>query len=53
LQYPNFDLQYKYVSGQSKRDLLGVKIENHFFAYVNSLIFAGSEYVHYMTLWQL
>ena len=38
---------------QAKRDLLGVKIQNHCFAYVNSLIFSGSEYVYYMMLSQL
>jgi len=36
-----------------KMDFLGVKIENHFFAFVNSFIFPESEYVRYMTLRQL
>ena len=44
-----------YVSRHAKRDLLGVIIENRFFAYayVNSFIFPESEYVRYMKLRQL
>jgi len=33
------------VSRRAKRDLLGVKIENSFLAYVNSFIFPESDYV--------
>ena len=49
----SFNLDVIYVSRQAKRDLLGVKIENRFFAYGNSLIFHDSEHVRYKTLSQL
>jgi len=41
-----------YVSRHAKRDLLR-KYRKSFVAYVNSLIFPGSEKVRYMTLSQL
>jgi len=49
----NYTSMFITVSSQAKGGLLGVTIGNHVFAYVNSLISPGSEYVRYMTLSQL